>query len=202
MVLGRCITVEGVQVLLRAALGTPSSGTVTNLTGTASININGTVGATTPTTGAFTTVDASSTMESGANGGTGGKLTLLVQPQGVSLYKLPRLPAQEQYSSFPATNGSNTNILQTDGSGVTSWVAIPTGMTWPAGGAGIPNYSGSSSWGTTTTGSGTVVALQTSPAFVMSVTGSASFDVFNTTSTTINAFGAATTLTLEPEQQH
>jgi len=38
------------------ALGTPSSGTVTNLTGTASININGTVGATTPTTGVFTTV--------------------------------------------------------------------------------------------------------------------------------------------------
>jgi hypothetical protein len=36
-------------------LGTPASGTVTNLTGTASININGTVGATTPTTGAFTT---------------------------------------------------------------------------------------------------------------------------------------------------
>ena len=40
-------------------LGTPASGTVTNLTGTASININGTVGATTATTGAFTTVSAS-----------------------------------------------------------------------------------------------------------------------------------------------
>ena len=39
-------------------LGTPSSGTVTNLTGTASININGTVGATTQNTGAFTTVTA------------------------------------------------------------------------------------------------------------------------------------------------
>jgi hypothetical protein len=37
-------------------LGTPSSGTVTNLTGTASININGTVGATTASTGAFTTL--------------------------------------------------------------------------------------------------------------------------------------------------
>lgn len=37
-------------------LGTPSSGTVTNLTGTASININGTVGATTPTTGFFTVI--------------------------------------------------------------------------------------------------------------------------------------------------
>lgn len=36
------------------ALGTPSSGTVTNLTGTASININGTVGATTPAAGTFT----------------------------------------------------------------------------------------------------------------------------------------------------
>ena len=40
------------------ALGTPSSGTVTNLTGTASININGTVGATTATTGRFTTVQS------------------------------------------------------------------------------------------------------------------------------------------------
>jgi hypothetical protein len=48
-------------------LGTPSSGTVTNLTGTASININGTVGATTPSTGAFTTLSASSSI-SGAVG--------------------------------------------------------------------------------------------------------------------------------------
>lgn len=39
-------------------LGTPQSGTVTNLTGTASININGTVGATTPAAGAFTTLSA------------------------------------------------------------------------------------------------------------------------------------------------
>ncbi|MFA6586244.1 MAG: hypothetical protein WCS86_03750 [Candidatus Paceibacterota bacterium] len=53
------ITVEGVDVLLSGgALGTPSSGTVTNLTGTASININGTVGATTPTTGVFTTLSS------------------------------------------------------------------------------------------------------------------------------------------------
>lgn len=46
----------GAFVVNGGALGTPSSGTVTNLTGTASININGTVGATTPTTGSFTTV--------------------------------------------------------------------------------------------------------------------------------------------------
>ena len=48
--------------LVTPVLGTPASGVVTNLTGTASININGTVGATTATTGAFTTLAASSTV--------------------------------------------------------------------------------------------------------------------------------------------
>ena len=45
--------------LVTPALGTPSSGIVTNLTGTASININGTVGATTPAAVTATTVTAS-----------------------------------------------------------------------------------------------------------------------------------------------
>ena len=44
--------------LIAPALGTPVSGTVTNLTGTASININGTVGATTRNSGDFTTLSA------------------------------------------------------------------------------------------------------------------------------------------------
>jgi hypothetical protein len=52
----------GAPILFNGALGTPTSGTVTNLTGTASININGTVGATTASTGAFTTVTATSTV--------------------------------------------------------------------------------------------------------------------------------------------
>ena len=52
----------GAFVVNGGALGTPVSGTVTNLTGTASININGTVGATTANTGAFTTLSASSTV--------------------------------------------------------------------------------------------------------------------------------------------
>ena len=56
----------GAPVVFNGALGTPSSGTVTNLSGTASININGTVGATTPTTGTFTTVTATT----GIFGGT------------------------------------------------------------------------------------------------------------------------------------
>jgi hypothetical protein len=56
----------GAFVVNGGALGTPSSGTVTNLTGTASININGTVGATTPTTGVFTTVVANTSAGVGA----------------------------------------------------------------------------------------------------------------------------------------
>jgi hypothetical protein len=50
---------SGAFVVNGGALGTPSSGTVTNLTGTASININGTVGATTASTGAFTYISTS-----------------------------------------------------------------------------------------------------------------------------------------------
>jgi hypothetical protein len=60
----------GSFVVNGGALGTPSSGTVTNLTGTASININGTVGATTATTGAFTTISASGVVTSTVATGT------------------------------------------------------------------------------------------------------------------------------------
>ena len=60
--------VTGVATLGNGAiLGTPASGTVTNLTGTASININGTVGATTPATGSFTTLSTTGNV-SVANG--------------------------------------------------------------------------------------------------------------------------------------
>lgn len=59
--LGVNVGSAGAFVTFNGALGTPSSGTVTNLTGTASININGTVGATTPSTGVFTTLVARST---------------------------------------------------------------------------------------------------------------------------------------------
>ena len=48
----------GAFVVNGGDLGTPSAGVVTNLTGTASININGTVGATTKNTGAFTTLSS------------------------------------------------------------------------------------------------------------------------------------------------
>jgi len=68
--LGVAVGSAGAFVTNGGALGTPSSGTVTNLTGTASININGTVGATTPTTGSFTTITGSGLVNiSGASAG-------------------------------------------------------------------------------------------------------------------------------------
>lgn len=70
------------------------------------------------------------------------------------------------------------------------------GMVYPA--SGIPNSTGSA-WGTSysTTGSGTVVALQTSPSITTSLlTDSTSFNLLNTTATTINLGGATTTFNL------
>jgi hypothetical protein len=64
----------GAFVVNGGALGTPSSGTVTNLTGTASININGTVGATTANTGAFTNLTATSLGVGTAASGTAGEI--------------------------------------------------------------------------------------------------------------------------------
>jgi hypothetical protein len=74
----------GAPVVNGGALGTPSSGTVTNLTGTASININGTVGATTATTGAFTTVTSTTATASGVvlDTSTAGKANIALKSAG------------------------------------------------------------------------------------------------------------------------
>jgi hypothetical protein len=56
-------------------LGTPTSGTVTNLTGTASININGTVGATTPDAASFTTLGWTGVKYSAAGSAQGPAIT-------------------------------------------------------------------------------------------------------------------------------
>lgn len=80
--LGVAVGAAGAFVVNGGAMGTPSSGTVTNLTGTASININGTVGATTKNTGAFTTITGTSSATLGTNGGTGGSLVLMGSTSG------------------------------------------------------------------------------------------------------------------------
>ena len=76
------------------ALGTPSSGVVTNLTGTASININGTVGATTANTGAFTSITSvSASGISTIQAATQDGVKLLGRAGGTSSYAATITPA-------------------------------------------------------------------------------------------------------------
>ena len=77
---GTTIPASSTLLVSGGALGTPASGTVTNLTGTASININGTVGATTPSTVAATTIAATSgfTANQAANTVSNGFLAVAV----------------------------------------------------------------------------------------------------------------------------
>ena len=111
----------GAPIVNGGVLGTPSSGTVTNLTGTASININGTVGATTASTGAFTTVSAS------------GAVTLSGGTASTAL----ALDASKNVVSVTNT-GSGNNVLATSPTLVTPVLGTPTSgnfstgtFTWP-----------------------------------------------------------------------
>jgi len=99
--LGVNVGTAGSVVVNGGALGTPSSGTVTNLTGTASININGTVGATTANTGAFTTLSASSTVS-----GTGFS-TYLASPPAIG----GTTPSTGAFTSLTSKVSGQTNAI-------------------------------------------------------------------------------------------
>lgn len=93
-------------------------------------------------------------------------------------------------TTFPSP-GTNGNLLTSNGTVWTS-AAPPTGMVYP--GAGIPNSTGSA-WGTsyTTTGSGTVVALATSPSFTTPILGTPQSGNFSTGTFTWPTFNQNTT---------
>jgi len=100
-------TTNGTSLTLVApVLGTPASGTVTNLTGTASININGTVGATTANTGAFTTLT------------TTGTINLLTVGRGNSAVATNTAVGASALAAV--TGGFNTAFGETAGSKITS----------------------------------------------------------------------------------
>ena len=107
--LGVAVGSAGAFVVNGGALGTPSSGTVTNLTGTASININGTVGATTATTGVFTTISAS------------GVITSIVAT-GTAPFTVASTTA---VSNLTSTNAVNTGITAAT-TGATNYLTFVT----------------------------------------------------------------------------
>ena len=153
---------------------------MTNLTGTASININGTVGATTANTGAFTTVSASGVITSTITTGTapftvssttpvtnlsiggnaaGLSTTLAVTSGGTGVTTTPtngQLLIGNGTNYTVATLGTGTGISITAGSG-TLQVNNTLPMTYPTG-SGIAVVASGTSWGTTLTApSGAIV---------------------------------------------
>jgi len=129
----------GTLLISGGALGTPSSGTVTNLTGTASININGTVGATTPTTGVFTTATARAAA-------TQDSVILQGRAGGTSSYGVTLTPTTLSASRTITLPNADINFT--------------TGLGPAQGGTGVANNAASTltisgAFGTTLTVSGT-----------------------------------------------
>ena len=87
-------------------------------------------------------------------------------------------------------NQGANKVLTSNSSGVASWQTPTSSMVYP--GAGIPNSTGSA-WGTpyTTSGSGTVLALNNSPSFTTPVLGVATATTVNGLSLTSNTTGFA-----------
>lgn len=132
----------GAFVVNGGALGTPSSGTVTNLTGTASININGTVGATTANAGTFTqlTVNGASVNTTISPTGTG---TVTISPAGALTI-----------NPTTASNINNTNIgATTRGTGAFTTLGANSTATFTG---VITADTGTNNQSHTTTGAGTI----------------------------------------------
>jgi len=158
--LGVNIGTAGAFVVNGGALGTPSGGTVTNLTGTASININGTVGATTPTTGVFTTATAiaAATQDAvrlqGRAGGTSSYVAT-VTPTTLSASRTVTLPdADINFTTGlgVAQGGTGVTTLTglVKGSGTSAFTAATAGTDYVAPGTATSftarqTFSGSSS---------------------------------------------------------
>jgi len=111
----------GAVYFVGGALGTPASGTVTNLTGTASININGTVGATTPTTGAFTTVSV--------NGGSVAGINSIATTRSASNYVSVRTTGSGGTDSagISCENPTSSGLLFKAGTSYTTYKNISAG---------------------------------------------------------------------------
>jgi hypothetical protein len=159
----------GTLLISGGDIGTPSAGTVTNLTGTASININGTVGATTASTGAFTTLSASSTVS-----GTGFTTYLASPPaiggtaaaagtfttgtfntstvhkgatSGTITISAPAVAGTQSYTlptALPAVNGY---ALTSTTGGVMSWAASGGGGGSPGGSTTQVQYNNAGAFG-------------------------------------------------------
>jgi len=192
-------------VAVGGALGIPSSGTVTNLTGTASININGTVGATTASTGAFTTLSATGVITSTLATGTA-PFTVASTTQVANLNAATAGTATSATTATNLAGGAVGSVPYQNSAGATLFLTGNTTTT--------PQFVTSTGTGTvaqaptltSSTGSGSVV-LATSPTLVTpalgtpasgvvtNLTGTASININGTVGATTPTTGKFTTIT-------
>lgn len=126
----------------------------------------------------------------GTAAGTNGQITLTGSTSGTGVIRVNVTAGAGIVFQIPSSNGSNTNVLQTDGAGVTSWVAAGTGTVTTVSVATANGFAGSVANATTTpaitittsinspilAGNGTAISAATT-------TGSGSTAVLNNTPT-------------------
>lgn len=74
--------------------------------------------------GSANVITATATPTLGANGGTGGQITLSGSTSGSVALRVAAAAGTGTIFQFPATNGTNGYALTTNGSGVTDWTAV------------------------------------------------------------------------------
>jgi len=183
-------------------------GDVVVLAGTTSGTYNGTFFvATTPAATTFTITSALTAGQAGAAGtvSVGAQVAITARSAGIIGLIVRGVASQSadlqqwQNSSGTATSSiAASGLIQTSTglslTGINSPIVLNSSM-GSSGDVLTSNGTANTPTWLTSTGSGNNVRA-TSPTFATSIIGSASMDVFNTVSTTINAFGAATTMNL------
>jgi hypothetical protein len=151
------------------AYGTPASINLTNASGTASININGTVGATTPTTGAFTT--ASATTFTGALTGHA-SLDLALSSLGTNVQAAlgNTLNASGGLVGFSGALGTPTSGVATNLTGTAAGLTAGS-VTTNANLTGPITSVGNATSIASQTGTGTTFVMNTSPTLVTPILG-------------------------------
>ncbi len=102
-----------------------------------------------------TSLDVSGVLESGVNGATGGQLKMFGSTSGDVTLKVAAAAGTATNFQLPADNGTNTYVLQTNGSGVTSWVP----------------QSGGGAFNSITSGTNTTAAMVVGSGATLSATG-------------------------------